>query len=164
MTSDELPMTTVVAARSAIVPDRRRVAVQRFAGRSRRLTFSLAAALLALVVSACNSEQTSEPSVPSTAPYMAGRVTSVLQTGTSTISVRIEANPLSPTQGLKAVAAVDGVTLVLLPDRKPGDQRSLALGQWVRLWFDGPIAESYPVQGTASTIVIDSIAITPNGG
>jgi len=95
---------------------------------------------------------------------MAGRVTSILQTSTSSLSVRIEANPLSTTLGLKAVVRVDGITLVLLPDGKAGDRRSLASGQWVRLWFDGPIAESYPVQGTAATIVIDSIAITPNGG
>ena len=102
--------------------------------------------------------------MPRGAPYMAGRVTSILQTSTSSLSVRIEANPLSTTLGLKAVVRVDGITLVLLPDGKAGDRRSLASGQWVRLWFDGPIAESYPVQGTAATIVIDSIAITPNGG
>jgi hypothetical protein len=26
--------------------------------------------------------------------------------------------------------------------------------QWVRVWFDGPVSESFPVQGTAGQIVI----------
>jgi hypothetical protein len=43
-----------------------------------------------------------------------------------------------------------------------GEFRSLALGQWVRVWFNGPVAESYPVQGTAGTVVIDSLAISVN--
>lgn len=44
--------------------------------------------------------------------------------------------------------------------RQRGDSYSkaapsdLALGQQVKAWFSGPVAESYPVQATASVIVI----------
>jgi hypothetical protein len=32
----------------------------------------------------------------------------------------------------------------------------LAVGQTVQVWFDGPVAESYPVQATAGSIVIEA--------
>lgn len=33
----------------------------------------------------------------------------------------------------------------------------LAKQQWVKVWFDGPVAESFPMQGRASQIVITSV-------
>jgi hypothetical protein len=118
--------------------------------------------LLAMLLTACAAGSSATPTEPDTAPYMAGRITAIVRAGSSA-SVRIEANPNSATLGLKAVAQVDGQTLVLLPGRAPGDQRSLALGQWVRVWFDGAVAQTYPVQGTAGTVVVDSSGVVPAG-
>lgn len=92
---------------------------------------------------------------------MAGRVTAITQSGANFGTVRIEAVPGSATNGPKAVASVDAVTVVLDRDGKRGDFRTLAAGQWVRVWFDGAILQSYPVQGFANTIKIDSLGITP---
>lgn len=110
---------------------------------------------------ACSSKDDSAITAPKGAPYMSGRITAITQSGPNGGTVRIEANPLSVSQGLKAVARVDGVTIVLLPGNKLGDFRALAPGQFVRLWFDGAISESYPVQGFAGTIAIDSLIIAP---
>lgn len=111
---------------------------------------------------ACGSTKATEPSVPTTAPYMSGRITSVVQSGAFAGTVRVESNPASANAGLKAVAKVDAVTVVLGVNGKVGEFRSLAVGQWVRLWFEGAILESFPVQGTAATVKIDSLGVTPN--
>jgi hypothetical protein len=34
------------------------------------------------------------------------------------------------------------------------DFGDLAVNQWVRIWYDGPVAESHPMQGTAAMIVV----------
>jgi hypothetical protein len=131
--------------------------------RVRALLVACVVPLSAGAFAACASGTTEAPTEPDAAPYMAGRITAIVRAGSSA-SVRIEANPNSTTLGLKAVAQVDGQTLVLLPGRVLGDQRSLALGQWVRVWFDGAVALSYPVQGTAGTVVVDSAGVVPTGG
>ncbi len=120
------------------------------------------ALLLSGALVACGAEKnTSTPTEPNSAPYMAGRVTAITQSGANFGTVRIEAVPGSTTNGPKAVASVDAVTVVLGRDGKRGDFRTLAAGQWVRVWFDGAILQSYPVQGFANTIKIDSLGITP---
>ncbi len=132
-------------------------------GRGRMRAWIVAAALFTAVggAVACSSKADGSITAPKGAPYMSGRITSIVASGTNGGTVRIEANPFSTSQGLKAVARVDGVTIVLLPGNKPGDFRALAPGQFVRLWFDGVISESYPVQGFAATIAIDSLTIAP---
>lgn len=121
-----------------------------------------AGALVVEAPLACSAEKhASAPTEPNSAPYMAGRVTAITQTGANFGTVRIEAVPGTASNGPKAVATVDAVTVVLSRDGKRGDFRTLAAGQWVRVWFDGAILESYPVQGFANTIKIDSLGITP---
>ena len=134
-------------------------------GRVRMRAWIVATALFTAVVGAvaCSSKDDSSITAPKGAPYMSGRITSITGSGSNGGSVRIESNPLSTSQGLKAVARVDGVTLILLPGNKIGDFRSLAPGQFVRLWLDGTILKSYPVQGFAATIAIDSLVVTPSG-
>lgn len=114
-----------------------------------------------LIVVACGGGGTTEPAIPTTAPYMSGRITSVVQSGAFAGTIRVESIPSNANAGLKALAKVDAVTVVLSVDGKAGEFRSLAVGQWVRLWFDGAIAESFPVQGTAGTVKIDSLGVTP---
>ena len=118
-------------------------------------------AMTLLIVAACGGNGITEPTVPATAAYMSGRITSVVQNGAFAGTIRVEALPASANAGLKALARVDAVTVVLNVEGKVGEFRSLAVGQWVRLWFDGAIAESYPVQGTAGTVKIDSLGVTP---
>ena len=118
-------------------------------------------AIILLFVPGCGGNGTTEPTVPATAAYMSGRITSVVQSGAFAGTIRVEAIPSNANAGLKALAKVDAVTVVLSVEGKVGEFRSLAVGQWVRLWFDGAIAESYPVQGTAGTVKIDSLGVTP---
>jgi hypothetical protein len=40
------------------------------------------------------------------------------------------------------------------PDGKPGNPATIVVGARVKVWFTGPVAESYPVQGTASAVQI----------
>ena len=37
------------------------------------------------------------------------------------------------------------------------DFQDFAKQQWVKVWFDGPVAESFPMQGRASQIVITAV-------
>jgi len=118
--------------------------------------------LVAVAPLACSADKNaSTPTEPNSAPYMAGRVTAITQTGANFGTVRIEAVPGTASNGPKAVATVDAVTVVLSRDGKRGEFRTLAAGQWVRVWFDGAILETYPVQGFANTIKIDSLGVTP---
>lgn len=127
-----------------------------------RSTAAITAVLtIALNTAACSGGGTTEPTVPATAPYMSGRITSLVQSGAFAGTIRVESIPSNANAGLKALARIDAVTVVLSVDSKVGEFRSLAVGQWVRLWFDGAIAESFPVQGTAGTVKIDSLGVTP---
>jgi hypothetical protein len=119
------------------------------------------AAFAALFAVACGSNGPTEPTVPTVAPYMSGRITSVAQSGAFAGTIRVESIPSNANAGLKALAKVDAVTVILGVDGTVAEFRSLAVGQWVRLWFEGAVAESYPVQGTAGTVKIDSLGVTP---
>jgi hypothetical protein len=117
-------------------------------------------ATLALVLTAtgaatgCDSENSAmEPSIPA---QISGRITALTTTSAFAGTIRVETVPTDNTGTPKAIATVDGQTVVLRVDRSVGEFRSLAVGQWVRVWFDGPVQESYPVRGVAGTVVIDS--------
>lgn len=124
----------------------------------RRSTLAL---IFGAMLMACG-DSTSAPDVPSGPAGIAGRITSVVPEGTYRGAIRVEANPLSSSGSPKADVTVLNGTIVLLTTRKEGDFRSLAVGQWVRVWFEGAVMESYPVQGTAGTVVIDSTGIGIN--
>jgi len=54
----------------------------------------------------------------------------------------------------KASVRITTETLIARAERWiPADE--LAVGMTVRVWFDGPVAESYPVQGSAAFIEVD---------
>jgi hypothetical protein len=112
---------------------------------------------------ACGGNTPTAPKVPTTTADIAGRVTFIAASGNYAGSIRVEAIPTSPTTGAKALVTVVNATNIFLIDRKEGDFRAFSSGQWVRVWFNGPVALSYPVQGTAATIAIDSagVGITP---
>jgi hypothetical protein len=98
---------------------------------------------------------------PSDTPYIAGRVTSVTVTSDRAVSVRVEANPAELSGSPKAVFRVDDFTLVQLPGNIEADFSAVAMGQWVRVWTTGAVTDSYPAQGTASAVAIDSLTRAP---
>ena len=118
-----------------------------------------------LLVGACSKGSSSstapaDPGEPTTSPYVSGRITSLVPTTTSGGTIKVEAVPGNNTTGAKAVATVDNVTRVIGINGKTSDFRALALGQWVRLWYDGTILTTYPAQGFAGTVKIDSLAVS----
>jgi len=72
-------------------------------------------------------------------------------------SMLIEENPGQPDTGRKIVFRLESDTLVA---ERIGDnivaraQADLQVGQRVAAWADGPLAESYPEQGSAAAVVI----------
>lgn len=73
------------------------------------------------------------------------------------VTVLVESDPSTPTTGAKASVAVTSSTRVTRRARG-GDvtatARELLPGTLVEVWFDGPVATSYPVQGKARAVVI----------
>jgi beta-N-acetylhexosaminidase len=117
-----------------------------------RSLFLLGAVLMLAV--ACTTKSTELPSEPES---IAGRVTAVdLEAGRTGV-IRVEANPDDSAGSDKAVVRVTGSTTIRAPASANVESAELRVGQWVRVWFTGPVRESYPVQADAGTIVIDSL-------
>lgn len=116
----------------------------------------LLGAVLVLAV-ACTTRSTELPSEPAS---ISGRITAVdLEAGRTGV-VRVEADPQDSAGSDKAVVRVTGSTTVRAPASPNVEPDGLRVGQWVRVWFTGPVRESYPVQADAGTIVIDSLGST----
>ncbi len=58
----------------------------------------------------------------------------------------------------KAVVNVTKETAIFDADGKASTPDKLQVGTEVKVWFAGPVAESYPVQGTASAVQITGVA------
>lgn len=88
---------------------------------------------------------------------IAGRVTAVQRSGERIGSIRVEERSADEAGSAKAMVRVTQSTVVLGPtETERTDFNTLRVGQWVRVWFVGPVRESYPVQADAGSIVIDS--------
>jgi hypothetical protein len=120
---------------------------------TRRATVVLASAvaLLATVLLAgCGSR------VPSDPPAISGTIAAVTRNDSGNAgSILIEG---SGSIGDKASLEIGGTTPVLRV-AKDGSVSSatfaeLKIGMRVNAWIDGPVRESYPVQGTASVVAI----------
>jgi len=132
-----------------------------------RLALAIALLLATALIAACAQKQSDTSSTsthgattaifPTNAPSITGIVTAI---GPGA-SLRIEEKPGLDAGGAKAQVRVpDGAAIL---DRS-GPERTLAdirEGAIVSAWFTGPVAESYPVQATASAIVIEPSA--PSG-
>jgi len=106
-------------------------------------------ALVLLVASGCGS-------APSGAADIAGIVTSVSGRADG-LTVLVESDPSTPSSGAKASVAVTSATRITR--RAQGGEvaatiREIVPGLTVEVWFDGPVAMSYPVQGRARALVI----------
>lgn len=113
-------------------------------------------AALMLLLSCSSTKSSTEPTGPSD---IAGRITLITPGGRYGGVIRVETNPAEASGSPKAIATVNNATVLFLNDGNEGDFRQLAVDQWVRVWFSGVVRESYPVQGTAGTIAIDSLSI-----
>ena len=120
-----------------------------------RITVALAFGGLPGIASCNDPDKT--PSAPTTPAGITGRITSTFATGVARGVIRVEFNPENANEGPKALVTVTPGTTIMKLSRDEGEFRDLANGIWVRVWFDGAVMESYPVQGTAGTIVIDSL-------
>ncbi|MGQ0712093.1 MAG: DUF3221 domain-containing protein [Gemmatimonadaceae bacterium] len=107
---------------------------------------------VALAVAAC-AQQT--PAVPSSPASVEGRITAIDRAGERIGSIRVEANPAETSGSDKAAVRITESTVILRGDTTRSDFKSLALQQWVRVWFTGPVRESYPVQADAGVVQID---------
>jgi hypothetical protein len=107
-------------------------------------------ALALLVTSACGGGAANRTA------DIAGIVTNVSGRGDG-VSVLVESDPSTPSSGSKASVAVTSGTRITR--RAPGGEvaataRELTPGVQVEVWFDGPVAMSYPMQGKALAVVI----------
>ncbi|TDB37966.1 MAG: DUF3221 domain-containing protein [Actinobacteria bacterium] len=119
----------------------------------RRIITVVAVVSAALLVSACFLM----PSPPDTEPSIRGTITSITLDASGLGSVLVEA---APGEGLaydKASVAIVDKTRVLLKGTDGWGRFSasdLKKGDTVEVWFTGAVAESYPVQATADTLVV----------
>ena len=104
---------------------------------------------LAALFGACNGSAPVE--LPAEPPYMSGAITAIEPT-----EIRVEADPGTASGSAKAMLRLTDETRILWRTGEPADRGDLRLGTVVSAWVTGPVLESYPVQATAATIVIES--------
>jgi hypothetical protein len=90
--------------------------------------------------------------LPGGEPGITGVVTAV---GDSARTLRVEERPEDTSGSAKAVVRVPAGTPILERSGQARQFGELRVGMRVSVWFAGPVAESYPVQGTAHTVVIE---------
>ena len=110
---------------------------------------SLLVLALAAVLVACDG-------APRGAPDLTGTITRS-SASVSVASILVEERPADAAGSAKASVRVTGTTS--LWKTVDGRQEAALVGDLregarVQVWFDGPVAMSYPVQGTAKAIVI----------
>ena len=108
--------------------------------------------LLALILVSC-AERT-----PSRAPDISGQITRATTSvvdGSRRITVLVEARPSDVSGSPKALVTVDGSTRIFHANTKLSPKvEDLLPGTTVSVWFEGPVAESYPLQARAGTLLI----------
>ena len=89
-------------------------------------------------------------SIPGTTPSIVGQITAM-----ALPMIVVEENAAESQGSAKASVRIVVSTQVLRLDKNVASTADLRVGQKVRVWFVGPVMESYPVQATAGTIVIE---------
>jgi beta-N-acetylhexosaminidase len=123
--------------------------------RIRTLNALALAALLALGTLASTG---CAPTLPSEPPGITGAVTRLAAGDGRPASITVEGQT-QPAGALSDKAAITVPPTTMFFDSK-GNAASLgaiahiAIGTKVRVWFNGPVAESYPVQGSAEAVQI----------
>lgn len=108
--------------------------------------------LLAVVLASCAER------APARAPDISGQITRATTSvvdGSRRITILVEAIPSDVSGSPKALVTVDGSTRIFhaKASRSPVVE-DLLPGATVSVWFEGPVAESYPVQARAGTLLI----------
>ncbi len=109
------------------------------------------ALLLALVLVSCADR------APSRAPDIIGQITRATTSvvdGSRRITILVEAVPNDLSGSAKALVTVDRSTRIFHANAVAAKVEDLLPGTTVSVWFEGPVAESYPVQGRAGTLLI----------
>ena len=119
------------------------------------LTVILTGLFISLLFPGCAPAETA----PSTSPAIRGNITNrnAGAGGDLVGSVLVEGQVEADTSFDKASIAVTVKTQIFEQvgsERRPATFEALQVGRSVEAWFEGPVAESYPVQATASDIVI----------
>lgn len=91
-------------------------------------------------------------SIPATEPGIRGVIAAE-----DPSSVRVEANPAEESGSPKAVVRLVPEPAVLYRIGGRGEPEDLTGGHNIRVWFDGPVMESYPVQATAAVLVMEAV-------
>ena len=89
-------------------------------------------------------------SIPRTTPSIIGQVTAI-----TLPTIVVEEKPTEPHGSDKAVVRITDATQVLRRGGGVMSPTELRVGQLVKVWFTGPVMESYPLQATARVIVIE---------
>ena len=109
---------------------------------------NIAVVVLATLLAACaNGARAPAPDGPAS---FAGRIESS-QAG----SLMLVATSMQPAGADRAAVRVHAGTRLRFASGQAATAADLQVGRNVRAWFDGPVMESYPVQASAGTIVID---------
>jgi len=115
-----------------------------------------AAFLLALTLIASTSTLLAcAPTPPSTNPGITGTVSSMVPGDERPASFLVEGGQ-QPTGAVsdKAQVTVNPSTMFFDSAGKSTKASGISVGTSVRVWFDGAVAESYPVQGSAQAVQI----------
>ena len=88
--------------------------------------------------------------IPDTVPTIIGQITAI-----ALPMIVVEENPAESYGSAKARMRITPDTQVLRLDKGAASTADLRKGQKVRVWFVGPVMESYPMQGTAGMVVIE---------
>lgn len=98
------------------------------------------------------SRRTAPPPGP---PSIEGTITDMRIAGEHLAVIRVEENPSDSAGSAKASVTVSNTTRVI-GNAGGGDmsrlREELRAGRRVRVWFVGPVAESYPVQARAAAL------------
>ena len=98
------------------------------------------------------------PVLPAEQPGIRGVITKADSTAGSSY-ILVEENPNDISGSNKASVRINDQTKIY---RRSGSviektgEPALTSGKKVSIWFEGPVAESYPVQGTAAVVVLES--------
>lgn len=111
--------------------------------RRSRISGSLVVLLLALGCAAA-------PVTPAGDPHIVGVITWM-----DGDTIRVEENPNESIGSPKASVRITPETSVTTVSGVRGSADELQVGTRVRVWFTGPVAESYPLQARAAAVVIE---------
>ncbi|MBN2847163.1 MAG: hypothetical protein JXP72_01795 [Coriobacteriia bacterium] len=125
----------------------------------KRIGLFIVAAAACLALAGCAA---GAPSAPSTEPDIRGVVTDVSSAGDGSASLRVvwtEDAAIGAQAGYDAAQVTVNGDTELLARAADGSTAAaeiadITVGTVVEAWFEGPVAESYPVQATAGTLVI----------